>query len=124
MKTHKEQDNSNVLLAIFLIGLGMFLVLRKLGVFYDFSFLWGHEVFYPVQRFFHRLEDVLFSWPTVFVLIGLFLYKTGRSVGVVFLVIGLIFLFPKVLFLTGLSFSFILPLALIIVGVLIIRRAV
>lgn len=117
-----RNDNSRVLLAIILIAAGGLWLLRKIGFYIEFPRIHLHEIFFPVQNFFAGWGDFLFSWQMVFIVIGLLLLAGRRSAGIVLIVIGGVFLIPKIMFFTPMAISFLLPALLIGAGIVIVAR--
>jgi hypothetical protein len=117
-----RNDNSRVLLAIILIAAGGLWLLRKIGFYIEFPSIHLHEIFFPVQNFFAGWGDFLFSWQMVFIVIGLLLLAGRRSAGIVLIVIGGVFLIPKIMFFTPMAISFLLPALLIGAGIVIVAR--
>lgn len=117
-----RNDNPRVLLAIVLIAVGGLWLLRKIGFYIEFPSIHLHQIFFPVQNFFAGWGDFLFSWQMVFIVIGLLLLAGKRSVGFILIVIGGIFLLPKIIFFPLLAVSFLLPALLIGVGIALIAK--
>lgn len=122
MERIKEQDNSKKVLAVFLIVFGLLWIIKQSGIFYAFPFIHLNHVFTPVGKVFGSLAHVVFSWPMVLIFVGLVLMAGKRSAGLVLLIIGGIFLLPKLLFFSGAMFLLFLPLLLIGVGIAIVAR--
>jgi hypothetical protein len=117
-----QQINSRKTLAIVLIVIGILLVIKKSGVFYHFPFFNLNHVFFPIQNVFHNIGHVIFSWPLILLLVGLILLAGRRAGGWVLIIIGGIFLLPKLFVLSGTAILFLLPLILIVAGIAIIAR--
>ena len=122
MQPTTQQDNSRKILAIALIVFGFVLILRQSGAFLEYPFIHLKTVFLPIQNAFQGVGHIIFSWPAIFVLVGLILMAGRRSVGLVLLIIGGIFLLPKLFFLSGAALLLFLPLVLIAVGIAIVAR--
>jgi hypothetical protein len=123
MQNESQKDNSKIVLAFVLIGVGIFWALRKIGFHFEFPQLLWENVFYPMREIFHGIGHFVFSWPVILILIGGILLAGKRSVGLVLVVVGGIFILPKIFFFPGLTFSFALPFLLIGVGVaMVVRR--
>ena len=118
----KRKDNSKLVLAIVLIVFGGLWLLRKIGFYIEFPAIHLHEILFPVRNLFGGLGDFLFSWQVIFILIGLLLLAGKRSVGLILIVIGGVFLIPKVLFFPPLTISFLLPALLIGAGIVMVAR--
>lgn len=117
-----RSDNSRIILAFVLIAIGGLWLLRKIGFYIDFPAIHLHEIFFPVRNFFAGWGNFLFSWQMVFIVIGLLLLAGKRSIGIVLIIIGGVFLIPKILFFPPLTISFLLPALLIGVGIAIVAR--
>ena len=117
-----RKENSRVLLAIVLIAVGGLWLLRKIGFYIEFPPIHLHEIFFPVQNFFAGWGEFLFSWQVVFIVIGLLLLAGKRSVGFILIVIGGIFLLPKIIFFPPLAISFLLPALFIGAGIALIAK--
>ncbi len=121
-KQDRTQNNSRSTLAIVLIVIGLLWIFKQSGFFYGFPFVHFDHVFRPVGRVFSSLAHVVFSWPMIFIIIGLVLMAGKRSAGTVLLIIGGIFLLPKLFFFTGAMVFLFFPLLLIVVGIAIVAR--
>jgi hypothetical protein len=124
MKRELQKDNSKLVLAFILIGVGVLWALKTIGVHFEFpQFIW-ENLFYPLRHVFHNVGHIIFSWPMVFIFIGGVLLAGKRSIGWVFLIVGGIFILPKLFFFPGLTISFALPVLLIGIGVAIIVKRI
>jgi hypothetical protein len=122
MESKPQNNNSKVVLAWVLIGIGIIWLLRKIGLYFDFPHFYFHNIFFPFKNIFHDVTHFLFSWQMVLILVGLILLAGRRSTGIVLIVIGGIFLLPKFLILPGLTFSMFFPVLLAGLGVALIAR--
>lgn len=118
MEKKAKKDNSGLVIAIILILVGAFWILKEVGVNINLAVL-----FEPFTWMFNKLGRIIFSWPMILLVIGLILVASKKTVGWILVGLGAFFLlpliFPKVAFLTsGLFF----PLALVAIGVYIIIR--
>jgi len=120
----RRKDNSKLVLAIFLIAFGGLWLLRKIGFYIEFPSIHLHEIFFPVRNLLGGLGDFIFSWQVIFILIGLLLLAGKRSGGLILIVIGGIFLLPKIIFFPPLTISFLLPALLIAAGVVMVARQI
>lgn len=116
--------NSRIILAFVLIAIGGLWLLRKIGFYIDFPSIHLHQFFFPVRNFFAGWGDFLFSWQMVFIVIGLLLLAGNRSVGIILVVVGGIFLLPKIIFFPPVAISFLLPAILIGVGIALVARRI
>lgn len=121
-REQSRNSNSRVVLAFVLIIIGALWLLRKIGFYIDFPNFYFENIFYPIKQIFHGVSRVIFSWPMILVIIGLVLMAGRRSAGIVLLVVGGIFLLPRIFFFPGLTISFLLPVLLIGFGVAMVAR--
>lgn len=124
MDKEPQKDNSKIVLAFVLIGIGVLWILRKLGFYIDLPHIHWENIFYPFRQIFHGWGHFIFSWQMILIIVGLILLAGKRTSGIVLIVIGGIFILPKIFLLQGLTISFLLPVVLIGVGVAIIARKV
>ncbi|MCE4563257.1 hypothetical protein INQ51_02940 [Maribellus sp. CM-23] len=121
MQEKPHNDNSKKLLAVFLIVFGILWLIKQSGAFSMFPFHHFQNVFIPFQLTATKLGHLIFSWPVILIIVGLVLMAGRRPVGLVLLVVGGIFLIPK-LFFPGITVFLLLPLILIGFGVAIVAR--
>lgn len=124
MNNKQKKDNSRIVLAFVLIGIGIFWALKKMGVYFEFPQLLWENIFYPMHHIFHRIGHFVFSWPMILILIGGVLLAGKRPVGLVFVIVGGIFILPRLFFFSGISISFALPVLLIGIGVAMVARLI
>ena len=124
MDKEPQNDNSKTVLAFVLIAIGVLWILPKLGFYIDLPHFHWESIFYPVRKIFHGWGHFIFSWQMILIIIGLILLAGKRSSGIVLIIIGGIFILPKVFLLQGLALSFLLPVILIGIGVAIVARKV
>ncbi len=124
MKNKPHKDNSRIILAFVLIGVGVFWALRKMGIYFEFPEVIWENVFYPMRQIFYRVSHFIFSWPMVLIIIGALLIAGKRSVGLVFIIVGGIFILPKLFFSPEITISLALPVLLIGIGVAMIARLI
>lgn len=123
MENKPESRNSRVVLAFVLIGIGSIWLLRKLGIYFELPKFYLQNFFFPFKNLFHDLTHFIFSWQMILIIVGLILLASKRSAGVVLIVIGAIFLLPKIFIMPGLTFSVFFPVLLVGLGIaLIVRR--
>jgi hypothetical protein len=123
MENKPESRNSRVVLAFVLIGIGSIWLLRKLGIYFELPKFYLQNFFIPFKNLFHDLTHFIFSWQMILIIVGLILLAGKRSAGVVLIVIGAIFLLPKIFIMPGLTFSVFFPVLLVGLGIaLIVRR--
>ncbi|MBT3382071.1 MAG: hypothetical protein HN778_09935 [Prolixibacteraceae bacterium] len=121
-ETHK--DNSRIIFAFVLIGIGVLWILRKLGFYIDLPNIHWENIFYPFRQIFHGWGHFIFSWQMVLIIVGLILMAGKRSAGIVLIVVGGVFILPKIFLLQGITISFLLPVVLIGLGVAMVARKV
>jgi predicted membrane protein len=122
MEKVPQKDNSRTVLAFVLIGIGMFWLLRKIGIHYDFLHIHLRQIFYPFRAVFTELGHFIFSWQVLLIIVGLLLMAGRRSFGIVLIIAGGLFLIPKIFFIPQITISFLLPAILIGVGIAMIAR--
>ncbi len=124
MDNEIKKDNSRLVFAAVLIFVGIIWLLRKVGLHIDLSWIHLENIFYPIRHLFRNFGHFIFSWPMILIVIGLLLLAGKRSVGIVFIVIGGIFILPRLFFIPGLSISLLLPLFLIGIGIAMVARKI
>ncbi|HKI90367.1 MAG TPA: hypothetical protein VKA38_15175 [Draconibacterium sp.] len=120
----QQKDNSRVVLAFVLIGIGVLWILRRIGIYFDFPDIHLGNIFFPLRQFFHSFGHVIFSWPMILIVIGLVLMAGKRKSGVVFIIVGGVFLMPRIFLFHGLTVSLLLPLLLIGIGIAMVARLI
>lgn len=115
-KYQRSRNSSRTTLALVLIGIGLVCLLGKID-FYPF-----HYVVEPIVRVFRSIVHLFFSWPFILLLIGVVLLSGRRSVGMVLLILGAIFILPKIFILSGIALFFLFPIALIVIGIILITH--
>lgn len=124
MNKEEHKDSSRLVLALVLIGVGMFWALQRIGIHFEFPHLFWENAFYPLRQLFHKIGHFIFSWPMILILIGGVLMAGKRPVGLVLVIVGAIFLIPKMFFFPGLTFSVAIPVLLIGVGIALVARVI
>jgi len=122
MENVAKKENSTPTFAIILIVIGGLWLLRKIGVQFNFHFV--PDILYSIKNVVHGLPEFVFSLPMVLIMVGLVLMAGKRSAGIVLIVIGSLFLLPKIFVLPGLTASIILPVVLIGIGVAMIAKRI
>ncbi len=120
-KEPQQKENSRVVLAFILIGIGVVWILRRLGIYFDIHL---GDLFFPFRQLFHGIGHVIFSWPMILIIIGLVLMSGKRKSGIVLIIIGGVFLLPRIFQFHGLAVSLFLPLLLIGVGIALVARLI
>ena len=123
-KESTQKENSRIVLAFVLIAVGVLWMLKKLGIYYEFPVIQLKHLLIPVRQIFSGWGDFIFSWQVVLILVGLILMAGKRSAGTVLIIVGGIFLLPKIIFFPPFSITYVLPALLIGAGVVIIARYV
>jgi len=98
--------------------------LRKFGFYFDIPHFYFQNLFFPFRESIRDLTHFLFSWQMVLIIVGLILMDGKRSVGIVLIVIGGIFLLPKIFIIPGLTFSMFFPVLLVGLGIAMIARKI
>ncbi len=123
-QTTPRKENKNETLALVLIGIGLFWLLKQTGLFFHFQFFHLNHILEPIRHSFHSFGHFIFSWPMILIIIGLVLVAGKRSGGLVLLIIGGIFIIPKIFILTGVTIVFLFPVILIVLGIALIARLI
>lgn len=124
MESKPQNNNSKLVLAYVLIGIGVIWILRKIGLYFEIPHFYFQNIFFPFKDIFNDLTHFIFSWQMVLIIVGLILMAGKRSAGIVLIVVGGIFLLPKLFFVPGLTFSMFFPVLLIGLGVAIVARRI
>ena len=78
----KESSNtSKGILAIILIAIGMLWLLSQIGVHFNFPKIHFEHIFYPIHSLFKNFGHIIFSWPSLLIIIGLILMAEKPKVG-------------------------------------------
>jgi len=122
MSAHSENNSKNVL-AIVLIVIGGLWLLHHVGL--SFRFPDFHNLIFPFRNAFHDFWHFIFSWPVLLIIIGLILLAGKRSTsGLVLIIVGGVFLIPRIFIIPGLTTALIIPLVLVGIGILLIARII
>lgn len=124
MENEQRKDNSRIVIAFVMIGIGMIWLLRELGIYFEFPDIYIHRLFYPIRSVFSRLVDIILSWQSVLIFVGLLLLAGKRRVGIVMIIAGAIFLLPEIFLFTPFSIAFMLPALLIGAGVAMVSHLI
>jgi len=122
MEKVPQKENSRETLALVLIGIGLLLILKQFGVFHHFPFFHFQNIFQPIRNVFHGIGHFIFSWPMILVIIGIVLLAGKRSGGLVLLIIGGVFILPKLFVISGATILFLFPVILIALGVALVAK--
>lgn len=113
------EEHSKLVLAIILITVGLIWLLRHLGIHLHLD-----DLFRPFWAFFSHIGEIVFSWPMILVIAGLVLAAGKRQGGWILVVLGGVFLIPKIFHFQDFSLSLVFPLLIIIAGVALIMRRI
>ena len=123
MEKRPQNDNSRLILALVLIGIGVIWILRKIGLYFDIPHFYFQNIFFPFKDLFHSLFGFIFSWQMILIIVGLVLIAGKRSAGIILIVVGGIFLLPKIIGIHGITFSLFIPVLLVGLGIaMIVKR--
>ena len=118
----QRRDNSRIVFAVVLIIIGVLWLLRKMGFYFEFPRVFWENIFHPFSQFFNRWAHIFFSWPMILIIVGVVLMAGKRSAGLVLLVIGAVFLLPRLFFFPGVTIALLFPVLLIGIGVAMVAR--
>jgi hypothetical protein len=124
MEIKPRENNSKLILAFLLIGIGVIWILRKIGLYFDIPNFYFENIIFPFKDIFHSLFGFIFSWQMILIIVGLVLLAGKRKAGLVLIVIGGIFLLPKIFGIHGITFSLFFPVLLVGLGVAMIARKI
>jgi len=119
MEKDNTENRSKVVLAVILIALGIFWMFGQLNLHFHLE-----NLFRPFYLLFSHMGRVIFSWPMILLLVGLVLIAGKRQGGWILIVLGGIFLIPKIFLIPDFPFSMILPLLLVFAGIVLLTRRV
>ena len=122
MERVPQKSNSRETIALVLIGIGMLLILKRSGAFHHFPFFHLESIFSPIRNLFHNLGHFIFSWPMILIVVGLVLMAGKRSAGLVLLIIGAIFILPKIFFFSVGAIFILFPILLIGLGIALVAK--
>ncbi|HSH19635.1 MAG TPA: hypothetical protein VLA03_04240 [Draconibacterium sp.] len=124
MENKPDRNNSKVVFAWILIGIGVIWILRKIGFYFEIPHFYFQNIFFPFKHAFQGLFHIIFSWQIILIIVGLVLMAGKRPAGIVLIVIGGLFMLPKIFFIPGITFSMFFPVLLVGLGVAIIARRI
>ena len=122
MDQERQKSNSKIVLAFFLITIGVMWGMVQMGIHFNFHWVDLAHIFYPLKEVFHHLGRFLFTWPMILIFIGGVLMAGKRPFGLILVIVGGIFLIPKLFFFPGLSISFAIPVFLVALGIAMVAR--
>jgi hypothetical protein len=118
MEKENADNRSKIVLAVILIVVGIVWLLGQLNIQFHLS-----EFFWPFWSVFGKIGHLIFSWPMILILVGLVLLAGRRSGGWVLIIVGGIFMLPKIFLIPAFPISIFFPVVLIVAGgAMIIRR--
>ena len=120
----QKRHSSRLVLAIALILIGSFWILKKLGFYIDFQPYFYDNIYFPLTQFMHKWSRIIFSWPIILIIVGIVLLAGKRRGSIVLLIIGSVFLLPKLFFIHGFTATLFFPLILIGIGVAMVARLI
>lgn len=120
----QKEDNTRLVLAVIFIAVGGLWILRKLGFYVELQPIFYQGIFNSINQIFHWITNIIFSWPMILILVGAVLLAGKRSAGIVLLVVGALFLLPRLFFFNGFTATLLLPLILVGVGVAMVARMI
>ena len=100
MEKVPQKENSREVLALVLIGVGLLWILKEAGVFLHIPFFHLENIFNPIRNAFHGIGHLIFSWPMILVIVGAVLMAGNRKGGLLLIIIGGIFLLPKLFYIS------------------------
>lgn len=118
----ESSDHSKIVLAVVLIVVGIIWLLNRLGIHIHFPYIHIENLFYPIKYIFQHWGHFIFSWPMILIIIGLILLAGKRNTGLVLIIVGGIFLIPKIFYIPWLTGSLLFPIVLIGIGVALVVR--
>uniref|UniRef100_UPI0032170809 LiaF transmembrane domain-containing protein n=1 Tax=uncultured Draconibacterium sp. TaxID=1573823 RepID=UPI0032170809 len=124
MEKVPQKENTRETLALVLIGIGLLWILKQMGIFHHISFFHFDNIFRPFHNVLHNVGNIFFSWPMILIIIGIVLLAGKRSGGLVLLIIGGIFILPKLLIISGVSIILLFPLLLIAIGIALVAKII
>jgi hypothetical protein len=123
MEGQVQKDNTRLIIALVIIGIGFIWLLQKLTAGLHLSFPWFTHHLFTFRPVFMNIGKIIFSWQLILILVGIILLAGRRSSGIVLIVLGGLFLIPKLLAFQIHTIPFLIPLVLVAVGVTLIIKA-
>ena len=123
MEGQVQKDNTRLILALVIIGIGFIWLLQKASSAFNISIPWFTHHLFTFRPMFMTLGNIIFSWQLILILVGIILLAGRRSSGIVLIILGGLFLIPKLLVFPIHTIPFLIPLVLIAVGVILIVKA-
>jgi hypothetical protein len=123
MEGQVQKDNTRLIIALVIIGIGFIWLLQKAAAAFHISIPWFTHQFFTLRPIFMNLGKIIFSWQIILILVGVVLLAGRRSSGIVLIILGSLFLIQKLLAFSHHTISILIPLILIAVGVTLIIKA-
>lgn len=117
MQKEKTENNSKLTLAIILIVIGAIWLFKEAG----FNHLLPWSLSHPLSLIPVHISRMIFSWQVILILVGLALIAGNRN-GWPLIILGGIFLLPKIFLLPAFSLALMLPIVLIVLGIVMIIK--
>jgi len=117
-------DDSKMVWAIVLIALGVVWLAHKTTPLFHLAGIHLKTLYFPVRQLFAEWGHFIFSWQVVLIITGLILLAGKRSSGIVLILLGGLFLVPKILLIPHLTISLLIPLVFIGAGIALIARII
>lgn len=124
MEREIKKNNSRLVFAVVLILLGFVWLIHKAAPFFNLIGIQFKNLFFPFRQIFAEWGSFLFSWQIVLILVGLILLAGKRLAGIILIVLGGLFLAPKILLFPQFTLSFLVPVILIGAGIALIAKLV
>jgi hypothetical protein len=123
MEGQVQKDNTRLIVALVIIGIGFIWLLQKATSAFHISIPWFTHHLFTLRPMFMNVGKIIFSWQLILILVGIILLAGRRSSGIVLIILGGFFLIPKLLAFPIHTIPFLIPLVLIAVGVTLIIKA-
>jgi predicted membrane protein len=123
MEGQVQKDNTRLIIALVIIGIGFIWLLQKASTAFHISIPWFTHHLFTIRPIFMNLGKIIFSWQLILILVGVVLLAGRRSSGIVLIILGSLLLIQKLLAFPHHTITFLIPLILIAVGVTLIIKA-
>lgn len=123
MDGQPRNDNTRLVVALALIGIGAIWLLQKAGTAFNITFPLFTPHLFNFRPMFMSFGKLIFSWQMILIIVGIILVIGKRPAGYVLIIIGAVFILPRLMIFPHLSFSFLIPLVLVIAGLVLIFRS-
>lgn len=119
----QKKDNTPLAVAFILIAIGLIWIFRQVNGFPFFHHINLHQFIFPFRHYTDGFVSFLFSWQMILIYTGMLLMAGRRSSGIFLMVVGGVFLIPKLMHLSFFSLPFLIPAILITIGIVLILKA-